>query len=70
MRRLRVDPDLEVEQFSAQHVDHGHVGAGRTGAGRTGDNSAPAQGFSTDQDLDVPGDSRIGRVEDEVFKVA
>ena len=65
MRRLRVDPDLEVEQFSAQHVDHGHVGAGRTGA-----DSAPAQGCGTDENLDVPGKSRVGRAEDEVFKVA
>ena len=50
----------------AQHVDHGRAGAGRTGA----DDRAPAQGFSTDQDLDVLGNSRVGRAGDEVFKVA
>ena len=44
LRRLRVDLDLEVAQFSAQQVNHGHANAGHAGAG----NRAPAQGFGTD----------------------
>ena len=66
MGQLRVDPDLAGEEFLARRLGQLRVGA----TGAEGEDAEPAQGFGIDQDLDVPGNGRVRRVEDEVFTVA
>ena len=64
--QLRADPDLAGEEFLARRLGQLRVGA----PGAEGEDVEPAQGFGIAQDLDVPGNGRVRRVEDEVFTVA